>query len=400
MADLPEINIGMVGHIDHGKTTLTEALTGVWAARHSEELKKGITIKLGYADATFYKCSECEAPECYSTTPKCAKGHETKKLRSVSFVDAPGHETLMATMLSGASLMDGAILVIAANEKCPQPQTKEHLMALEIIGVKNIIIAQSKIDLVSEQRAKQSYEEIKNFVKGTAAENASVIPVSAQHSTNVDVLIETIENLIKTPAKKENETPLMLIARSFDINKPGTPIENLHGGVLGGALVEGTLKADEEVEISPGFDSKSTIKTKIVNINAANKSVKSVTRGGTFGVETILDPSLTKADRLSGRVLGIPGKLPPVYVQLNLEAHLLKRVVGAEEELEVKPLAIGESLMLNVWTATTVGIVASAKKGTYLSNLKTPVCAKPGSRVTIARRFGTRWRLIGYGVIK
>ncbi len=397
---MPEVNIGMVGHIDHGKTTLTEALTGVWAARHSEELKRGITIKLGYADATFYKCEKCSAPECYSTNEKCANGHETKKLRKVSFVDAPGHETLMATMLSGASLMDGAILVIAANEKCPQPQTKEHLMALDIIGVKNVIIAQNKIDLVSEQRTKESYEEIKKFVKGTVAENAPVIPVSAQHRANIDVLIETIENTIKTPEKKENSPPLMLIARSFDINKPGTPIENLHGGVLGGALVEGTLKTNEEIEIAPGFDSKSTVKTKIVNINAVNQSVKAVTKGGTFGVETLLDPSLTKADSLSGRVAGLPGKLPPVYTQLNIEVHLLKRVVGAEEELEVKPLAIGETLMLNVWTATTVGIVASGRKGTFLFNLKIPVSAKAGARVTLARRFGTRWRLIGYGIIK
>lgn len=400
MTDLPEVNIGMVGHIDHGKTTLTEALTGVWASRHSEELKRGITIKLGYADANFYKCSKCDEPACYSPTNKCAAGHEAKKLRTVSFVDAPGHETLMATMLSGASLIDGAILVIAANEKCPQPQTKEHLMALDIVGVKKVIVVQNKIDLVSEQRAKESYEEIKKFIKGTVAESAPVIPISAQHRANIDFLIETIENVIKSPAKKEDASPLMLIARSFDINKPGTPIENLHGGVFGGALVEGTLKAGEEVEISPGFDTKSTIKAKIVNINAAGQSVKSITRGGTFGVETLIDPGLTKADSLAGRVLGVHGKLPPVYTQLNLEAHLLQRVVGEAEELEIKPLAVGETLMLNIWTATSVGVVAAGKKGTFLLNLKIPVSGKPGARVTIARRFGTRWRLIGYGIIK
>ncbi len=398
--DLPEINIGMVGHIDHGKTTLTEALTGVWASRHSEELKRGITIKLGYADATFYKCSKCDEPACYSPTNKCAAGHEAKKLRTVSFVDAPGHETLMATMLSGASLIDGAILVIAANEKCPQPQTKEHLMALDIMGVKNIVIAQNKVDLVSEQRAKQSYDEIKSFVKGTVAENAPLIPMSAQHRANLDILIQTIEAVIKSPPKNEGADPLMLIARSFDINKPGTAIENLHGGVLGGALVEGTLKVGEEIEIAPGFDSKSTIKAKIVNINISKQSAKSVTRGGTFGIETLLDPALSKADSLSGRVLGLPGKLPPVYTHLNLEVNLLKRTVGEGDELDNRPLAVGEALMLNVWTATTVGIVASGKKGKFLLNLKTPLAARPGSRVTLARRFGTRWKLIGYGIIK
>lgn len=398
--NLPEATIGIVGHIDHGKTTLTEALTGVWAARHSEELKRGITIRLGYAHATFYKCDKCDEPECYTSIEKCAKGHTAKKIRAVSFVDAPGHETLMATMLAGASLMDGAILVIAANEKCPAPQTKEHLMALDIIGIKNVVIVQNKIDLVSEERAKESYKEIQGFVKGTVAEKAPVIPISAQHKLNIDFLIKTLEEVIKSPSKNEKAELIMLIARSFDINKPGADVEGLHGGVLGGAIVEGTLKGGTEVEIAPGFEGKGTIRTKIENINAFGQNVKDIGRGGTFGAETLLDPAYTKSDKLSGRVLALPGKLPPVYSSLNLEVHLLKRVVGTEEELEIKPLAIGETLMLNVWTATTVGIVAGGKKGVFTLNLKLPVCAKPGARVTMARRIGTRWRLIGYGIIK
>ncbi|MDG6221024.1 MAG: GTP-binding protein, partial [Candidatus Thermoplasmatota archaeon] len=144
----PEVNIGLVGHVDHGKTTLTKALSGDWTDRHSEEIKRGISIRLGYADTTFYKCKKCEGIEGFTVSPKCHTcGGEAEVLRAVSFVDAPGHETLMATMLSGAALMNGALLLIAANEKCPQPQTKEHLMALEIAGLKKTIIVQNKIDL-------------------------------------------------------------------------------------------------------------------------------------------------------------------------------------------------------------------------------------------------------------
>ncbi|HUW49270.1 MAG TPA: GTP-binding protein, partial [Patescibacteria group bacterium] len=131
----PEINIGTIGHVDHGKTTLVQALTGVWAARHSEELKRGITIKLGYADMPIYKCSKCEPPKNYTTEPTCPGcGTKAVFVRAISFVDAPGHEALMATMLSGAAIMDGALLVIAADEPCPQPQTREHLAAADATG--------------------------------------------------------------------------------------------------------------------------------------------------------------------------------------------------------------------------------------------------------------------------
>ncbi len=177
----PEVNIGTIGHVDHGKTTLVKALTGVWASRHSEELKRGITIKLGYADLPIYKCPKCETPKQFSTKPNCPScNSEAEFVRAISFVDAPGHEALMATMLSGAAIMDGAILVIAADEPCPQPQTREHLAAAEVIGIKNIIIVQNKIDIVDEKRALKSYEEIKAFVKGTIVENAPIIPISAQ----------------------------------------------------------------------------------------------------------------------------------------------------------------------------------------------------------------------------
>jgi translation initiation factor 2 subunit 3 len=160
----PEANVGTIGHVDHGKTTLVQALTGVWASRHSEELKRGITIKLGYADMPIYKCPKCQPPKNYTIKPYCeACNSEAEFVRAISFVDAPGHEALMATMLSGAAIMDGAILVIAADEPCPQPQTREHLAAAEVSGIKNLIIVQNKIDIVDQKRALESYKEIKNF---------------------------------------------------------------------------------------------------------------------------------------------------------------------------------------------------------------------------------------------
>ena len=206
----PVVNIGMVGHVDHGKSTLTKALTGKKTDIHSEEIKRGISIKLGYADTPVYVCENGE--KVYYNKPV----NENCKLeRVISFVDAPGHETLMATMLSGSSIMDGALLVVAANEKCPQPQTREHLTALEIMGIKNIIIIQNKIDLVTRERALENFREIKNFVKGSVAENAPIIPVSAYHNKNIDKVFEAIEEYIPTPKKRKDLDPIMYVARSF-----------------------------------------------------------------------------------------------------------------------------------------------------------------------------------------
>ena len=267
---IPEVNIGLVGHVDHGKTTLTEALTGKWTDTHSEEIKRGITIRLGYADATFYKCKKCPEPVCYCSTPKCPVCFgDAEPIRTVSFVDAPGHRTLMATVLSGTAIMDGALLLIAADEKCPQPQTFEHLMALNIAGVENIIIVQNKIDAVSPERAEENYKEIKEFVKGTIAEKAPIIPISALQRVNIDLLIEAIQKYIPTPKRDPNLVPKMYVARTFDVNRPGTPIEKLKGGVLGGSLIQGKLKLGDEIEIKPGVkigEGYRPITTKVIGL--------------------------------------------------------------------------------------------------------------------------------------
>ncbi|MGC9346397.1 MAG: translation initiation factor IF-2 subunit gamma, partial [Candidatus Bathyarchaeales archaeon] len=404
----PEVNIGTIGHVDHDKTTLVQALTSVWAARHSEELKRGITIKLGYADMPIYKCTKCEPPENYSTKPACPRcGSKTTFIRAVSFVDAPGHEALMATMLSGAAIMDGAILVIAADEPCPQPQTREHLAAAEIVGIKDVVIAQNKIDIVDEKRARESYEEIKNFVKGTIAENAPVIPVSAQRAVNMDVLIQAIEKFIPTPKRDETKPPLMYVIRSFDVNKPGTPIEKLEGGVIGGTILQGKFVVGEDIEIRPGISVEKEEKSvynalfsEIVSLHAGGRSVKEAHCGGLVGVGTLLDPSFSKADGLTGNMAGKTGMLPSTLSELTLETHILERAVGTKELVKVEKVSMGETLLLHVGAAISAGKVTSTKKDVTTLRLTRPVCAQTGSRVAISRKIAGRWRLIGYGMIK
>ena len=404
----PEVNIGMVGHVDHGKTTLVKSLSGVWTDQHSEEVKRGISIRLGYADATFRKCPSCPAPDAYSVEEKCPHcGTETEVLRTVSFVDSPGHETLMATMLCGAAIMDGAVLVISANEPCPQPQTKEHLMALNITGIDKIVIVQNKIDLMTREEVMEHYRQIKDFIKGTVAENAPIVPISAQQNLNVDMVIQAIEETIPTPPRDMDKPPLLKVARSFDINRPGATLEALKGGVIGGSLSQGVLHVGDKIEICPGrlveYEGRKQwvpIQTKVVTLLAGSHVQDEITPGGLMGVGTLLDPIMTKSDALVGQVAGEPGKLPPARGTFTMNMQLLERVVGVTDESNVEPIHSSEPLMLNVGTATTVGVVTSAREGGVVQvQLKRPVCADSGDRVAVSRRIGARWRLIGVGTI-
>lgn len=188
---------GTIGHVAHGKSTIVKAISGVTTVRFKQELVRNITIKLGYANAKvrhhvqiirlyayldflfwlygqIYKCENQAGPRpgCYRSYPSykeddppCER-HRLKLERHVSFVDCPGHEVLTATMLTGAAVMDGALLLIAGNEACPQPQTIEHLAAIEIMGLQNIVTVQNKVDLVKEEKALEQQKSIKAFLKG------------------------------------------------------------------------------------------------------------------------------------------------------------------------------------------------------------------------------------------
>jgi translation initiation factor 2 subunit 3 len=402
----PEVNIGTAGHVDHGKSSLTASITGVWTSAHSEELKRGITIKVGYADAAFYKCPHTPAPAAYSTSSKCPVcGRETKLLRAVSFVDCPGHESLMTNMLAGAFLMDGAVLVIAANEPVPRPQTREHLQALQMLGMKRIVVAQNKIDLVTDQEAKKNREQIEKFVGGTVAGDAPVIPISAQQKLNIDALIEAIQEVIPTPKRDPRADALMYVVRSFDVNRPGAGVAGLSGGVVGGSLTRGELKVEEEIELKPGMvDERSgkfvPIVTKISSLQTGAGPAEKVGPGGLIAVGAHLDPTYTKGDQMVGSVIGKPGSLPPTWEHVTLDADLLETAVGAAELVKVDKVKPGENVRLNLGTASTLAVATSVRGDVVEVDLKKPVAIEMGMRAAISRRIAERWRLIGSGVLK
>lgn len=398
----PEMNVVMLGHVDHGKTSISKILSGVWTDTHSEELKRGITIKMGYADVNIYKCPSCSGSEAFSITNVCSNCNgEAKLVRKFSLLDAPGHETLMTTAISASSITDGAILVIAANEPCPQPQTAEHLNVLEVLDVDNIIVIQNKIDIVGIEKAKENYQEIKEFLKGTKAENAPIIPMVANQGLNIDVLLQTIYEKIPVPQRKKTSSLKMYIARSFDINKPGTEISNMNGAVIGGSVIEGTVKEGQEIEISPGvvIDKKKgefeTIKTKIKNIKTGNNNVKEAGAGGLLALSTLLDPSLAKSDGLVGQIVGTPGTLPPAVKKLKMKYNLIMRETESNLSLQ-----LNEPIVLSVGTAITVGVITSIKKEVIEVSLKRPIVVYKKSKVAISKRAGNRWKLSGYGIVE
>ncbi|MEM0482275.1 MAG: translation initiation factor IF-2 subunit gamma [Nitrososphaerota archaeon] len=402
----PEVNIGTLGHVDNGKSTLVQAISGVWTGRHSEELKRGITIRVGYADAVQYRCNLCEEPYNYYSVPVCPiHNRECEFVRAVSFIDCPGHHSLMITMLSGAALFDGAILVADARLKFPQAQDREHLEAALIMGVSRMVVAQNKIDVVDRKRALASYDEIRSYLENLGLHDVPIIPVSAQQGVGVEALLYAMDKYIPTPERQLSKPFLMPILRSFNVNLPGTPATMIKGGVIGGSIIQGRLRIGDEIEIAPGLPVKEgspvyePVVTEVVSIQAGGRSVEEATSGGLIGVETSLDPALTKSDALVGEMAGSPSKLPPVWKTLEIEYTLFQKVIGVEGDVDVKQISEREPLVINSYTAVTSGVVAKRHSGRLTLSLSKPLCAWPGDRVSICRKIGTGWRLIGYGKI-
>jgi translation initiation factor 2 subunit 3 len=384
----------MLGHVDHGKTTLTSVLTGKWTDTHSEEIKRGISIRLGYADVSIYQCKKCSK---YSVEEKCPCGGSSELQRKISIIDAPGHETLMTAVISASNVLDGAMFLIAANEPCPQPQTVEHLIILQSMGVKNIVVVQTKVDLVSKEKAIENQNQINKFLKGTIAEGAPIIPVAANYKLNISSLLEQIQKKIPTP-KREMDSPLrMYVSRSFDVNKPGAQIAKLKGGVLGGSIVQGILKKDDMIEVRPGIIKKEggkpvPIQCKATALMEESEQLDNAHPGGLVAVGTTIDPSLTKSDALVGSVIGKPGEVPEPVDILNVKYQMLKRT-----DVEIAPLREGEPVVVNIHTATGVGMIAKLAKGVATIRLKKPVVSEKGMTIALSKRVGQRWRLAAWG---
>lgn len=308
----PLVIIGTQGRVANGKSSLIKALSGINPMKFTKEAEKNMTIKLGYTNAKFYKCNICPEPWCYQVNQRecvqCGKATELKL--NVSFVDSPGHNDLQATALSGASNMDFCLLVVSAD--CDQdPETNEHYKAIKILGLEDsTIVLHNKIDLVSKDVALERWEKLKETYKVKF-----ILPICAQFGFGLNYLtqflVESIPNPINAKLEEKINQPLKVsIVRSFDVNKPSTPIDKMIGGIVGGTIKTGSLKLGDKVKIIPGVvlanGQNHPVEAYIDSLKTDTTPLQIAYPGGLIGIGLSIDPTLSKEDRLVGNfIVGI-----------------------------------------------------------------------------------------------
>lgn len=403
----PTFNIGMLGSVSHGKSSIVKALSGVATQRFQAELKRNITIQLGYANCKIYQCNECIKK--YTSTsgettipPLCKSCHSPMELKKFfSFVDCPGHDAFSSVMIGGSSVMDACLFVVASDEPCPQPQTLEHLAVLDLTDVSSVVVVQNKIDLVSKETATTHHNSIKQLITNTSANSSPIIPVSTPYRVNFDVLCDLIVK-IPEPIRDTASSPVMLITRSFDINRPGMRAIEMKGGVVGGSVVSGVFKLGQEVEIRPGriyleagMVVCKPLRTMIASIRSEKIDLDVAYPGGLISFGTMLMPDLCKRNKLVGHIVGVRGQLPSVYNELSLSVKFIK---GLENIM--KP---DETWLLTEGSFTTLCDIVicekDKKKYSVKIKLRVPLCTAVGKRVCLSRRVDKSWKVSGVGKV-
>lgn len=400
------VNIALVGHVANGKTTLVERLTGVCTKRDSSEQKSGRTIKLGYANCLVWQCPVCDGVRTTGQADKKGKiprvqccSFDLEPVQYISFVDAPGHHSFVHTMIKGVTVVDAAILVTDVRQDKLQIQSIEHLAILEVLGVKNVLVIQNKIDLADDEQCRKHYNMLQRELKMTAAEGAPIIPISAQAGTGIDYVQHYIYQMAKLSLKnmKTFYHNVFAVIRSFDINRPNAGVDELKGGVLGGTVRgERGYQIGDRLEIRPGLikgrNEYQILETEIRSIFSERRKCKDMARGGLYGVGTKLDPTLTKSDRLVGSLVGRPEDLPEVITEIEMKIMRMK--IGDESAKirkgGVYQLIIGSNV-----------VRAKARKNkerkTWTMELFQPVCTVD-RRCLIYSIQGRSVVLVGFGM--
>lgn len=394
------LNLGTLGNVSEGKSTFVRAISGIATQKHKKEKVFNITIHLGYAGFKIWRHLDTGDLKSTASNVDVVEGHEL--IAHYSFADCPGHEAYLATMLSGASIMDAAALVVASNsDTIPQIQTEEHLIAAEFMGLPHVFTLQNKLDLV--ESATPSLGKIKSFIRETVAERGPVIPLSAQRGWGIQHALHHLAYGILAP-KREFEGPLkMMVVRSFDVNKPqawlaGTSI--VAGGVLGGTIQRGVLHRDDVLEIRPGFWDGTRVKPLLTSVKTLYSDATELPfaiAGGLIGVGTTLDPAFTSSNGLIGQVVGTPGTLPLITRRVKGTFRRFVRSNGAKLPKQVE----GDAISFCVGITTVKGrITKILETKERVITLERPVCLEKGQICGILRSNGDRELLDGVLIVE
>lgn len=395
----PVMNIGMIGHVSDGKSSIVKYLTKIATQKHSDEKTKNITIKLGYANAKILKCKSCPKPICYFSlqsecfTYKCPKcNSDAELLNHVSFVDCPGHNYLLATMINGTAVMDYTILVEScSNPNIPAPQTVEHVKAITTNStnskIKNIITCLNKIDLQAKDKTIEQCENLQSYLN-SINDKSKLLPVSATFGINMDIICEILAHLPKP--NRNRDIIKMPIIRSFNINKPGTKVLDLKGGIIGGSIISGLITQGEQLYLYPGIilnnldnDQYKPLKVCVKNIYSEKNELKEGTPGGLIGVELDVDPGLTADDGLVGNVL------------IKEEAGIVTKIFSFESNDKFK---LNKNYIFNINSNNINGVIKNKNNNTYDVVIEKYVYLEYNNIIIISEQTNDSVKLIGNGM--
>lgn len=392
-------NAGIVGHVSHGKSTLTYRLTGTRTQRHSSEKKTNDrTVKLGYANAKIYLNPETGLIKVTSSSADSfidpVTGTSMKLVKHVSIPDCPGHDEFMATMLGGSTVMDMALLVVAANQSIPQVQTYEHLLALRQTDISKVLVIHNKLDLLTKEESAASLAELKTFLEGSPADGAPIIPMSAELGYNLEEVCKYLcYQVDNCEFIRDYHSPArMTVVRSFNVNKPSSSVFDLKGAVVGGSVYRGVLSVGDHIEMKPGIirpgpTGKPVLQPLIgvvINIQSDERhDLEQAVPGGLIGVELTLDSGFSTADKLVGFQLGHVGTLSRSYDEISGKTRMLRNV----DQIEQDPFKAGEKVKIvssgSMFVTATVTAVGKKKLITLKTDL--PIAIDMDTKLAVMR---------------
>ncbi len=396
MNNQPIINIGCLGSVSDGKSTTVLQLTGIKTQKDSREQTRNITIKQGYANMKIWKDSSGK----YSTTNSSEKKEDCELAHHISFVDCPGHQTLILTMLSSVSLMKGALVVVSAAEDIrTKPQLIQHLAAAKIAGLTKLIIIFNKLDLVTKEVALERYEQLNTLLAELQIVPSYIIPTALSRKIGLQNVINAIMELFPPTSTAVDEDTEFKITRSFDINKPGINWDDVKGGIIGGGLITGKLKVGDAIEIRPGIIGKTAgnitatpIITTVLSMETDKISLDNIRPGGLIGIATNVDPFYTKDDKLAGQIVGLSGTLPSIYTEIKLEPTLTTIFEGNWTP-QVK-----DKMFLQIGNVNTESELININKSKFTFKLSKPCCIKNDSLIIICQPSDNdALKIVGYG---